>query len=150
MVEAYRPQNYKQALELLGEKLVVPLAGGTDLMVKSGGLSGCGPGLDFPALFIGHLEELKKVEDDEFRCCIASSVTGSGMMAQVNFLRNYREKVVKKTTKGQRSLNIAEKIYYSMAPPIAKLDAKYESHKNFLVRTHRKLTIMRHVTLQFR
>ena len=63
MVEAYRPQNYKQALELLGEKLVVPLAGGTDLMVKSGGLSGCGPGLDFPALFIGHLEELKKVED---------------------------------------------------------------------------------------
>ncbi len=65
MVEAYRPQNYKQALELMGEERVVPFAGGTDLMVKSGGLSGCAVELDCPAMFIGHLEELKKVEADE-------------------------------------------------------------------------------------
>lgn len=62
-------------------------------------------------------------------CCIASSVTGTGMMTQVNFLRNYRERVVKKSIRGRRSLNIAEKIYYSMSPPIAKLDAKYEKFR---------------------
>ena len=63
------------------------------------------------------------------KCCIASSVIDTSMIVQVNFLRDYRENVVKKTTKGQRSLNIAEKIYYSMSPPIAKLDAKYEKFR---------------------
>jgi CO/xanthine dehydrogenase FAD-binding subunit len=75
LVEVYRPQNYKQALELMGEKLVVTLAGGTDLMVKSGGLSWCDQGLDCPALFIGHLEELKKVEDDGYCIRIGAACT---------------------------------------------------------------------------
>ena len=78
-------------------------------------------------------EERAKAKQEEREkngtCCIASSVTGTGMIAQVNFLRNYREKVVKKSTKGQKSLSIAEKIYYSMSPPIAKLDAKYEKFR---------------------
>ena len=73
--------------------------------------------------------EIARTEGNWSPCCIASSVIGTGMTAQVNFLRKYREKVVKKSTKGQRSLNIAEKIYYSMAPPIAKLDAKYEKFR---------------------
>jgi len=84
---------------------------------------------DIPGGFEGRKKRVKEYEEDDTKCCIASSVTGTGMIAQVNFLRNYREKVVKKSTKGQRSLNIAEKIYYSMAPPIAKLDAKYEKFR---------------------
>ena len=83
---------------------------------------------DIPGGFEGRRERIKKRNPDS-PCCIASSVIGTGMMAHVNFLRNYREKVVKRSTKGQRSLNIAEKIYYSMAPPIAKLDAKYEKFR---------------------
>ena len=75
MVEAYRPQNFKQALELIGEISVVPLAGGTDLMVKSGGFSGDARGLDDPAMFIGHLEELKKVEVDGNFIRIGSACT---------------------------------------------------------------------------
>ncbi len=59
----------------MGEYRVVPFAGGTDLMVKSGGLYGCVPELGCPALFIGHLEELKKVEVDENCVRIGSACT---------------------------------------------------------------------------
>ena len=76
--------------------------------------------------------EQEKPEGAIKRCCTtASSATGTGMMAQVNFLRNYREKVVKKSAKGQRSLSIAEKIYYPMSTPIAKLNVEYEKFRLF-------------------
>ncbi|WP_455368865.1 CFI-box-CTERM domain-containing protein [[Eubacterium] cellulosolvens] len=87
---------------------------------------------DIPGGFEGRKKRVKKAKEnaeDYGTCCIASSVTGTCMMTQVNFLRNYREKVVKKSARGQRSLNIAEKIYYSISPPIAKLDAKYEKFR---------------------
>ncbi len=77
-------------------------------------------------LGIKHIFKFPGSPDD---CCIASSVTGTGMIAPVNFLRSYRERVVKKSARGQRSVNITEKIYYSISPPIAKLDAKYEKFR---------------------
>ncbi|WP_455370139.1 CFI-box-CTERM domain-containing protein [[Eubacterium] cellulosolvens] len=81
------------------------------------------------AAALGVQAALNRLEKGKNPCCIASSVIDTSMMVQVNFLRDYRENVVKKTTKGRKSLNIAEKIYYSMSPPIAKLDARYEKFR---------------------
>jgi CO/xanthine dehydrogenase FAD-binding subunit len=84
LVEAYRPQNYKQALGLLGEKRLVAVAGGTDLMVKSGNQAGVSAGLAQPVLFIGHLEELKEVEIDENQIRIGAACTYTQILENMN------------------------------------------------------------------
>jgi CO/xanthine dehydrogenase FAD-binding subunit len=66
MVSAFRPSTLGEALSLLGgakgERRLVPLAGGTDLMVKWrrawGRAAGIEPAFPCPVVFVGHLREL--------------------------------------------------------------------------------------------
>lgn len=61
MVRAYRPGNLFEALEIRGEHDTVVLAGGTDLMVKNRVWSGVIPRFSKPVIFVGHLQELRKL-----------------------------------------------------------------------------------------
>lgn len=79
MVRAYRPPDFESALDIMREIHAIPFAGGTDLMVSHRNLSGLPPRFERPVLFIGHLEEIKKVEvtrDDIVigACCTLSSL----------------------------------------------------------------------------
>ncbi len=57
----FTPKTLSEALEILHTERVVPFAGGTDLMVRRRSWSGTSPDFEYPALFIGNLEELKEV-----------------------------------------------------------------------------------------
>lgn len=61
VVTAYRPGNLAEALQVRVEQRAIPLAGGTDLMVKHRRHSGLAPVFERPILFLGHLEEIRYV-----------------------------------------------------------------------------------------
>jgi CO/xanthine dehydrogenase FAD-binding subunit len=58
----YRPETLSEALELRATHNAVPLAGGTDLLVRHRSWAGTLPRLTGAVIYIGHLPELKGVE----------------------------------------------------------------------------------------
>lgn len=67
MVNGYKPSSLVEALKIRDEFDVTPYAGGTDLMVQNKP--------DQTYLFIGHLPELKQIQEDEDYIRIGSAVT---------------------------------------------------------------------------
>jgi CO/xanthine dehydrogenase FAD-binding subunit len=61
MVKTYRPNRLSEALRIREQENVIVLAGGTDLMVRNRSWSGTLPAFQQDVLFIGHLEELKRI-----------------------------------------------------------------------------------------
>jgi len=80
MVKAYRPQSLREALQLRAEQEVAPLAGGTDLMVHHRVWSGIPPRFEKPALFIGHLDELKGLKREGALIRIGSCSTLASLL----------------------------------------------------------------------
>ena len=62
MVKAFRPKNLDNALDIRGSEKTVPFAGGTDLMVKHRRCLCNPPDLPEKPLFLGHLDELRRIE----------------------------------------------------------------------------------------
>jgi len=81
MVTASRPQSFAQALHIRSEARVIPLAGGTDLMVKHRRPFGLAPEFAHPILFLGHLPELRHISTDGKALVIGSGVTFSDLLA---------------------------------------------------------------------
>ncbi len=75
MVTAYRPRTLEEALSLMQKAGAVPLAGGTDLMVHHRNWSGLSPRFDRSLVFIGHLDEIKRIEEDQKNITIGSACT---------------------------------------------------------------------------
>lgn len=77
MVETYRPETLKEALELRRLHTAVPLAGGTDLMVRYRSWPGTLPTFPWPVLYVNHLKELQGIElvDKELRIGAAVTLT---------------------------------------------------------------------------
>lgn len=61
-VKTYRPGTFREAVEIRTEYHTIPLAGGTDLMVKYRKPAGVIPFFTRSVEFIGHLNELKYTE----------------------------------------------------------------------------------------
>ena len=61
MVDGIRPENLKEALDILSKQECVVMAGGTDLMVQRARGFALAPDFGKPLLFIEHLNELKKI-----------------------------------------------------------------------------------------
>jgi xanthine dehydrogenase FAD-binding subunit len=61
VVESLTPKTLLEALELRKNQRLIPLAGGTDLMVRKRSWAGTLPRFEYPALFIGGLAELKGI-----------------------------------------------------------------------------------------
>lgn len=79
MEGAFKPGTLQEAVKIIGSTGAVPLAGGTDLMVQHRRWGGLKPLFDRPVLFIGHLDELSKVQSDSNcirigPCCTYSSL----------------------------------------------------------------------------
>ncbi len=64
MVRTYRPQSFREALEIKKGGPVITFAGGTDLMVKRKRSTGLSSHFEEPVIFITHLEEIKGVSLD--------------------------------------------------------------------------------------
>lgn len=61
MAEAQAPKTLAEALAIRKERRVIPLAGGTDLMVRKRGWAGTLPAFDEEVLFVGGIEELRAI-----------------------------------------------------------------------------------------
>jgi len=75
MVDAFRPADLAQALQIMADTNPTLLAGGTDLMVRHKTWSGVVPHFEGPVLLIGHLPELQGIEIRDQRLFIGSAVT---------------------------------------------------------------------------
>lgn len=67
MVNGYMAESLNEALKIRAEHKVVPYAGGTDLMVENL--------REAPYLFVGKLEELRQIKEDEKYIRIGGAVT---------------------------------------------------------------------------
>ncbi|MDZ7792367.1 MAG: xanthine dehydrogenase family protein subunit M [Spirochaetia bacterium] len=75
MVDSYRPLSLKEAFDLRAEKGAMPFAGGTDLMVRYRYESGAIPDYPRPIMFLGHLDDLRKIRRIEHGLSIGAAVT---------------------------------------------------------------------------
>ena len=64
MVDSYRPKDLKEALSIRAEHGAMPLAGGTDLMVRYQSWTGTLPLFKNSIMFIGHLKEMKYIKKE--------------------------------------------------------------------------------------
>jgi len=68
MVSYFYPDDLKEALKIRSDQAVIPLAGGTDLMVRYENWSSLPPSFPGNIMGISHLKELKDIhQDKDFR-----------------------------------------------------------------------------------
>lgn len=75
MVKVYRPENLQEALAIRQQEQALPLAGGTDLMVRHRSWSGVVPTFSRPLLLMGHLPELRHIKIDGDCATIGAAAT---------------------------------------------------------------------------
>lgn len=80
MVEGYSPNTFEQALTILNEKDVIIYAGGTDLMVKNKNVASLLPKFTKDLLYIGDLNELKEIREEDNTIKIGAACTLSSLL----------------------------------------------------------------------
>jgi xanthine dehydrogenase FAD-binding subunit len=75
VVESWAPKTLVEALELRKNQRLIPLAGGTDLMVRRRSWAGTIPNFEYPALFIGGVAELQAIHRKADIVVIGSAAT---------------------------------------------------------------------------
>ncbi|NQT59667.1 MAG: FAD binding domain-containing protein [Bacteroidetes bacterium] len=65
MVNSYIPKTLTEAAQIRKETGAVPIAGGTDLMVRYRNIAGTLPTFPWPVMFISNLEELKGISKEQ-------------------------------------------------------------------------------------
>lgn len=77
-VKCYIPSTLEEALEIKAQHDVIPLAGGSDLMVSHKRTIGLTPVFEKPVMIIRNLPELKKIYiNDNGECCIGAGCTSA-------------------------------------------------------------------------
>lgn len=80
MEKTLRPETLKEAVEMMAGTGAIPLAGGTDLMIRHKRQGGLIPRFEKPVLFIGHIEELGLVVSEKSCVSIGPCCTYSSLM----------------------------------------------------------------------
>lgn len=80
MVEGYTPKDFKEALNLLKDKELIIYAGGTDLMVRYKNNTSLLPKFNNDLLFIGHIDELKNIDDTDDNIIVGAATTLSELL----------------------------------------------------------------------
>jgi len=75
MVRAFRPVSFADALSIRKNEDVVPFAGGTDLMAQCSGRPGASSHFDKPVLFLGHLDELRFIQETPHEVIVGAATT---------------------------------------------------------------------------
>ncbi|MCD4712474.1 MAG: FAD binding domain-containing protein [Clostridiales bacterium] len=81
MFDSYRPATLEEALELMGKKTLIPLAGGTDLMIRARNFQGASRNFKGDVILIAHLNALKGITETEEAYVIGANVTQAEMVA---------------------------------------------------------------------
>ena len=87
MVEVLRPRSLSDALVWLKDNNALPMAGGTDLMVRYRNYTGTASGIDRPVLFTDAIEEMGSVKVREEGLEIGSSV----LLSELEFHKDVPE-----------------------------------------------------------
>jgi len=74
MSEAFIPKTLDEALQIMTDKEVLPIAGGTDLMVQHRREGGISPKFEQPLLFLDKIELLKKIEINSGKLILGAGV----------------------------------------------------------------------------
>ena len=74
MSNGFIPQTLEEALEIMTANKVIPIAGGTDLMVKYRREGGISPQFENPLLFLNKIDPLKRIEINSKQLIIGSGV----------------------------------------------------------------------------
>ncbi len=93
MVEHYRPKNLTEALEWMAERKLIPVAGGTDLMIRARNWQGASRAMKGDVVYIQHLEELKFITETETDYHIGAGVT-QAQFYDCKLLPDYAREVV--------------------------------------------------------
>ncbi len=80
VTDAYRPGSLEEAYRVRARTGAVPLAGGTDLMVRHRRPAGLVPDPGCPVLLIGHLESLARVEEGPDAVRIGACATYTSLL----------------------------------------------------------------------
>jgi len=80
MVEGYSPNTFEEALKILNEEDVIIYAGGTDLMVKNKNITSLLPKFTKDLLYVGDLNELKEIKEDDNKIKIGAACTLSSLL----------------------------------------------------------------------
>jgi len=75
MVEAYVPKTLDECLELLNEKKLKIVAGGTDMLIQNRSHTGMSIGYKMPVIYVKNLSELNKIYEDDSFIYIGSSTS---------------------------------------------------------------------------
>ncbi len=75
MVESYLPVNLEEALQLRSEMHAVPVAGGTDILVRYRNIAGAFPRFPWPVIYISGLAELQGIEVRDAEVIIRSGTS---------------------------------------------------------------------------
>ncbi len=81
MIATYRPETLNEALALMKEKPLLPLAGGTDLMIRARNWQGASRNFKSDVILIAHLKELNFIEEEASHYWIGAGVTQSQMVS---------------------------------------------------------------------
>jgi CO/xanthine dehydrogenase FAD-binding subunit len=103
MVESYRPKNLQEALELRREHGAIPLAGGTDLMVRYRYESGAVPAYPGPVMLISRMEEIGKIESRRGELHIGAAATMNRVLAHPEVPEVLKEAVRTVAARGLRN-----------------------------------------------
>ncbi|MBR5669051.1 MAG: FAD binding domain-containing protein, partial [Spirochaetales bacterium] len=77
-MKCYLPKTLKEALEIKARVDVLPLAGGSDLMVSHKRTIGLTPEFEKPVMIIRNIPELKGIYvNDKGECCIGAGCTSA-------------------------------------------------------------------------
>ncbi|MBR6084298.1 MAG: FAD binding domain-containing protein [Spirochaetales bacterium] len=77
-VKCYIPKTLKEALEIKAKVDVLPLAGGSDLMVANKRTVGVAPEFEKPVMIIRNIPELKGISvNEKGECCIGAGCTSA-------------------------------------------------------------------------
>lgn len=75
LIKSYRPRTLENALQLMNQQTLIPLAGGTDLMIRSRNWQGAARNFKQNVVLIAHLKELKGIMEDADAFFIGAGTT---------------------------------------------------------------------------
>lgn len=91
--KSYWPENLEEALDLMADHHLIPLAGGTDLMIRARHWQGARRNFKRDVILISHLKGLKVLEENEAFYTIGAGVTQAEVL-KCSFLPDYIKEVV--------------------------------------------------------
>lgn len=104
MVNSFIPKTYEKAIELLDERDMILMAGGTDLMVRKRSWAGLPPEFDKDVLFVSELDELKYIRKSGGFIHIGSMTTLKQLLHDKNTPEIFRKAIALMASPGIRHI----------------------------------------------